>query len=104
MLDDCTGISASSAAASSFPWAVPKGLPLDPKTNHLAVHTEDHPLSYAGFAGEIPKASTAAARSRSGTAGRTSPRSGRTTRSRWCCPARECRGATCCSAPADRTG
>ena len=30
-------------------------MPLDPKTNHLAVHTEDHPLSYAGFAGEIPK-------------------------------------------------
>ena len=24
-------------------WAVPKGLPQDQKTNHLAVHTEDHP-------------------------------------------------------------
>ena len=35
-------------------WAVPKGLPTDPKTNHLAVHTEDHPMEYAGFAGEIP--------------------------------------------------
>jgi bifunctional non-homologous end joining protein LigD len=35
-------------------WAVPKGLPTDPKTNHLAVHTEDHPIEYAGFAGEIP--------------------------------------------------
>jgi len=35
-------------------WAVPKNLPLDPKTNHLAVHTEDHPMSYAGFAGQIP--------------------------------------------------
>lgn len=35
-------------------WAVPKGLPADPKTNHLAVHTEDHPLEYADFAGDIP--------------------------------------------------
>jgi bifunctional non-homologous end joining protein LigD len=36
-------------------WAVPKGLPLDTKTNHLAVHTEDHPLEYATFRGEIPE-------------------------------------------------
>jgi DNA ligase D-like protein (predicted 3'-phosphoesterase) len=36
-------------------WAVPKGIPMDPKTNHLAVHTEDHPLEYAEFEGEIPK-------------------------------------------------
>jgi bifunctional non-homologous end joining protein LigD len=36
-------------------WAIPKGIPLDPKTNHLAVHTEDHPLEYATFEGEIAK-------------------------------------------------
>jgi bifunctional non-homologous end joining protein LigD len=36
-------------------WAVPKGLPLDPKTNHLAKQTEDHPLAYATFAGTIPQ-------------------------------------------------
>jgi len=36
-------------------WALPKGLPVDPGTNHLAVHTEDHPLEYGTFAGEIPK-------------------------------------------------
>ena len=36
-------------------WAVPKGLPPDPSVNHLAVQTEDHPMSYIDFAGEIPK-------------------------------------------------
>src|SRR2546421_13121002 len=36
-------------------WAVPKGIPPDPKRNHLAVHVEDHPLEYFKFAGEIPK-------------------------------------------------
>jgi bifunctional non-homologous end joining protein LigD len=36
-------------------WAVPKGVPLEPGENHLAVHVEDHPLDYATFEGEIPK-------------------------------------------------
>ncbi|MFN2523680.1 MAG: DNA polymerase ligase N-terminal domain-containing protein, partial [Mycobacteriales bacterium] len=36
-------------------WAVPKGLPLDPAKNHLAKQTEDHPLTYATFAGDIPR-------------------------------------------------
>jgi bifunctional non-homologous end joining protein LigD len=36
-------------------WAVPKGLPPTPGTIRLAVHTEDHPLEYATFSGEIPK-------------------------------------------------
>src|SRR5215210_5551043 len=35
-------------------WAVPKGIPPDPERNHLAVHTEDHPLEYIEFSGEIP--------------------------------------------------
>lgn len=36
-------------------WAIPKGIPVDPKTNHLAVHVEDHPLEYIDFAGRIPE-------------------------------------------------
>jgi bifunctional non-homologous end joining protein LigD len=36
-------------------WAVPNGIPRDPEENRKAVHTEDHPLEYMTFAGEIPK-------------------------------------------------
>jgi len=36
-------------------WAIPKNLPETTAVNHLAVHTEDHPLEYGSFEGTIPK-------------------------------------------------
>jgi bifunctional non-homologous end joining protein LigD len=35
-------------------FAVPRGLPRDRARNNLAKHTEDHPLEYLDFAGDIP--------------------------------------------------
>jgi bifunctional non-homologous end joining protein LigD len=36
-------------------WAIPNGIPTSPADNRLAVHTEDHPLEYLTFQGEIPR-------------------------------------------------
>ena len=35
-------------------WAIPNGIPDDPKHNRKAVHVEDHPLGYLDFHGTIP--------------------------------------------------
>jgi bifunctional non-homologous end joining protein LigD len=38
-------------------WAIPNGIPEDPKQNRKAVHVEDHPLDYLDFEGTIPQGS-----------------------------------------------
>jgi bifunctional non-homologous end joining protein LigD len=38
-------------------WAIPNGIPEEPKRNRKAVRTEDHPMEYLEFEGEIPKGS-----------------------------------------------
>jgi bifunctional non-homologous end joining protein LigD len=40
------------AAAS---WAIPNGIPMSPEQNRKAIRTEDHPLEYLTWEGEIPK-------------------------------------------------
>jgi DNA ligase D-like protein (predicted 3'-phosphoesterase) len=35
-------------------WAIPKNIPTTKEIKHLAIQTEDHPVDYLSFEGEIP--------------------------------------------------
>ncbi len=35
-------------------WSIPKNIPLESNQKHLAIETEDHPVEYIDFEGEIP--------------------------------------------------
>ena len=49
------GPAARARRRARSPGRCPRGVPEDPSENRLAVHTEDHPLEYLDFHGEIPK-------------------------------------------------
>jgi bifunctional non-homologous end joining protein LigD len=36
-------------------WAAPKEIPINPGVKRLAIETEDHPIGYGEFEGEIPE-------------------------------------------------
>ena len=38
-------------------WAIPNGIPMDPEQDRKAIRTEDHPLEYLSWEGEIPQGS-----------------------------------------------
>ena len=79
-------------------WAVPNGLPEAPKDNRLAVHTEDHPLEYLEFEGEIPKGQYGAGTMRDlGPRHVRGPQVGAAQGRGRSCTASACRAATRCS-------
>ena len=73
-------------------WALPKGLPLTPDENHLAVHVEDHPMEYGSFSGTIPAGEYGAGKVSIWDTGTYDWRSGAPTRSWWSSTAQRAEG------------
>ena len=85
-------------------WALPKGLPESPEENHLAVHTEDHPLEYATFEGDIPQGEYGGGRMTIWDTGHYDVEKWSDPRSSSCSTARRRRAASCCSRRRTATG
>jgi bifunctional non-homologous end joining protein LigD len=68
-------------------FAIPNALPEEPGVNRRAVHTEDHPIEYLDFHGEIPKGNYGAGSMTIWDRGTYERSSGRSARSRSRCTA-----------------
>ena len=85
-------------------WALPKGIPPDPRQNRLAVRTEDHPLEYLEFSGEIPRGEYGGGLMGIWDAGTFEEEKFRDDEVIVVLHGERCTAATCCSRRAARTG
>ena len=83
----CTGICGSSTTGVLASWALPRFLPGTSGDNRLAVRTEDHPVEYLEFEGEIPAGHYGAGTMTIYDRGTCESSCGSRARSRWSCTA-----------------
>ena len=82
----------------------PEGDPQDPKRNNLAVRTEDHPLEYLDFHGEIPKGEYGAGTMKIWDRGTYELHKWRNDEVMVTFAGERVQGGTCCSGPTAATG